>query len=106
MREVPKAWETIGNEYHTDWRNIRNLCDNVYFGRNGKFPSISPFLSDDQQVVLEQLCQIFMKQSYKSKMQAVYIFIKKGMSEEFLRLDREESNQVLAAFAELGMANA
>lgn len=62
----------------------------------------SPSLTDDQQVVLEQLCQIFMKQIYKSKMQAVYIFIKKGMSEEFLRLDREESNQVLAAFAEWG----
>lgn len=60
-------------------------------------------LTHDQQVVLEQLCQIFMKQSYKSKMQAVYIFIKKGMSEEFLRLDRKESNQVLAAFASYGL---
>lgn len=59
-------------------------------------------LADDQQVVLEQLRQIFIKQSYKSKMQAIYIFIKNGMSEEFLRLDREESNQVLAAFAEWG----
>ena len=63
----------------------------------------SPSLTDNQQVVLNQLCQIFMKQSYKSKMQAVYIFINKGMSDEFLRLDRNESNQVLAAFAEWGM---
>ena len=60
-------------------------------------------LTHDQQVVLNQLCQIFMKQSYKSKMQAVYIFINKGMSDEFLRLDSNESNQVLAAFAEWGM---
>ena len=63
---------------------------------------LSPKLTDDQQVVLNQLCKIFMKQSYKSKMQAVYIFINKGMSDEFLRLDRNESNQVLAAFAEWG----
>ena len=67
------------------------------------FVPASPSLTDDQQVVLNQLCQIFMKQSYKSKMQAVYIFINKCMSDEFLRLDRNESNQVLAAFAEWGM---
>lgn len=64
--------------------------------------AVSPSLTDDQQIVLNQLCQIFMKQSYKSKMQAVYIFINKCMSDEFLRLDRNESNQVLAAFAEWG----
>lgn len=63
---------------------------------------LPPKLTNDQQVVLNQLCQIFMKQSYKSKMQAVYIFINKCMSDEFLRLDRNESNQVLAAFAEWG----
>ena len=68
-----------------------------------KAKSASPSLTDDQQIVLNQLCQIFMKQSYKSKMQAVYIFINKGMSDEFLRLDRNESNQVLAAFAEWGI---
>lgn len=62
----------------------------------------SPSLTDNQQTVLNQLCQIFMKQSYKSKMQAVYIFINECMSDEFLMLDRNESNQVLAAFAEWG----
>ena len=84
----------IDNPYLRYW-----LIDNTY-----KFRDMLPVeLNDNQQVVLNQLCQIFMKQSYKSKMQAVYIFINKCMSDEFLRLDRNESNQVLAAFAEWGM---
>lgn len=83
----------IDNPYLRYW-----LIDNTY-----KFRDMLPVeLNDNQQVVLNQLCQIFMKQSYKSKMQAVYIFINKCMSDEFLRLDRNESNQVLAAFAEWG----
>lgn len=90
---------TAQTENHIQVKDVRytldefNRISELLLGRN---------LTDNQQVVLEQLCQIFMKQIYKSKMQAVYIFIKKGMSEEFLRLDREESNQVLAAFTEWG----
>lgn len=84
----------IDNPYLRDW--IRENTE--------MFRKILPYeLNDNQQVVLNQLCQIFMKQSYKSKMQAVYIFINKCMSDEFLSLDRNESNQVLAAFAEWEM---
>ena len=60
-------------------------------------------LNENQQIVFEQLCLIYDKQVYKSKMQAIYIFINEGMSEEFLMLDKKESDQVLAAFAEWGM---
>lgn len=60
-------------------------------------------LNENQQVVFEQLCLIYDKQIYKSKMQAIYIFINEGMSEEFLMLDKKESDQVLASFAEWGM---
>lgn len=59
-------------------------------------------LNENQQIVFEQLCLIYDKQVYKSKMQAIYIFINEGMSEEFLMLDKKESDQVLAAFAEWG----
>ncbi|MDT2648049.1 hypothetical protein P7D50_09590 [Enterococcus dongliensis] len=64
-----------------------------------------PSLNKNQQIVFEQLCLIYDKQVYKSKMQAIYIFINEGMSEEFLMLDKKESDQVLAAYAEWGMKN-
>lgn len=79
-----------------------------------KIPGTTPFvmltnyeplrsgLNENQQVVFEQLCLIYDKQVYKSKMQAIYIFINEGMSEEFLMLDKKESDQVLAALAEWG----
>ena len=80
-----------------------------------KVPGTSPFvmltnyeslrseLNENQQVVFEQLCLIYDKQIYKSKMQAIYIFINEGMSEEFLMLDKKESDQVMQAFAGWGM---
>lgn len=79
-----------------------------------KIPGTTPFvmltnyeplrseLNENQRIVFEQLCLIYDKQIYKSKMQAIYIFINEGMSEEFLMLDKKESDQVLAAFAEWG----
>ena len=88
------------SEQYIQVKDVRYTLDE--FNRIGDY-LLGRNLSNDQQVVLNQLCQIFMKQSYKSKMQAVYIFINKCMSDEFLRLDRNESNQVLAAFAEWGM---
>lgn len=56
-------------------------------------------LNDNQQIVLEQLCLIYTKQIYKSSLQAVYIFIKNGMSDAYLNLDRKEASQVLEVFA-------
>ncbi|EAG1758600.1 hypothetical protein BBX37_08170 [Listeria monocytogenes] len=58
-----------------------------------------PPLNDNQQIVLEQLCLIYIKQIYKSSLQAVYIFIKNGMSDAYLNLDRKEADQVLEVFA-------
>lgn len=106
MSEVLKAWETISKEYHTDWRNIRNLCDNVYFGRNGEFPSVSPSLTDDQQVVLEWL-----KKKTDSYPDVGYLvgslnyFAATPVGQAWKRLSKAEQFQVLAAFAEWGMAN-
>ena len=80
-------------DYWVNWDDIVEIVE------NHKQPS----LNKNQQVVVEQLCLIYDKQIYKSKMQAIYIFINGGMSEEFLMLDKKESDQVLQAFAEWGM---
>lgn len=58
-----------------------------------------PQLNDNQQIVLEQLCLIYIKQIYKSSLQAVYIFINNGMSDAYLNLDRKEADQVLEVFS-------
>ncbi|MGL9969455.1 hypothetical protein [Enterococcus sp. DIV1420a] len=56
-------------------------------------------LNENQQIVLEQLCLIYTKQIYKSSLQAIYIFIKNGMSDAYLNLYRKEASQVLEVFA-------
>ena len=113
MSEVMKAWEIIGNEYRTDWRNIRNLCDNVYFGRNGKFPGVSSSLTNDQQVVLEWLKEVYTDndEGYFS----VISYLTNPTTEEEVHdpahialacLHPDEEAQVLAAFAEWGLKEA
>ena len=62
---------------------------------------VQPQLNENQQIVLEQLCLIYTKQIYKSSLQAIYIFIKNGMSDAYLNLDRNEASQVLEAFSQL-----
>ncbi|MCU7356270.1 hypothetical protein N7O58_01080 [Enterococcus dispar] len=108
MNEVMKAWEIIGNEYRTDWRNIRNLCDNVYFGRNGKFPDVSPSLTDDQQVVLEWLK--WKRQEGSQPIECLYALAFGDAIESviiaYINLTDTEQFQVLAAFAEWGLSNA
>lgn len=107
MSEVMKAWEIIGNEYRTDWRNIRNLCDNVYFGRNGKFPDVSPSLTDDQQVVLEWLQAYADKDSGDKPFQTLFYLwdcikanrLGRVEMQALIRLSNEEQAQVLQAFA-------
>lgn len=59
-----------------------------------------PQLSENQKIVLDQICTIYSGQIYKSALQAIYIFIKRGMSEEYLKLDTKETNRVLQAFSQ------
>ena len=105
MSEVMKAWEIIGNEYRTDWRNIRNLCDNVYFGRNGKFPDVSPSLTHDQQVVLEWLK--WKRQEGSQPIECLYALAFGDAIESviiaYINLTDTEQFQVLAAFADYGL---
>lgn len=61
--------------------------------------SLQTQLNDNQQIVLEQLCLIYIKQIYNSPIHAVYIFIKNGMSDAYLNLSNEEEIQVLEAFS-------
>ncbi len=58
-----------------------------------------PEFNANQQIVLEQLCLIYIKQIYKSSFQAIYIFVKSDMSDAYLNLDRKEADQVLEVFS-------
>ena len=85
---------TVTLDDFEEWTDsdVADLTDSI-------MEKINTELNENQQVVFEQLCLIYDKQIYKSKMQAIYIFINEGMSEEFLMLNKKESDQVLAAFS-------